>query len=354
MTAPVTYAVAGVNVQEGNRAVELMKDKVRSSFRPEVLGDLGGFAGAFRLLNLPQYRQPVLLAATDGVGTKLKIAFAMENYQSIGQDLVAMCVNDLLVHGAEPLFFLDYYASAKTQAEQVAAVVGAIADACKEAGCSLIGGETAELPGFYQAGEFDLAGFAVGIVDEPLLVTGNRITPGDIILGLPSSGLHSNGFALVRYLVEQQKLSYREPAPWDEKQILGNYLLTPTRLYVKTIRSLLAGLPEHTLKGMVHITGGGFMENIPRVLPDKMQANIVLGSWSVPQVFAWLQKQGNITIQEMLTTFNYGIGFVLIVAPQDRVKVQQLLMDLGEVSYILGEVSSGTRKVELVTEVWEN
>ncbi len=333
----MSYADAGVDVDAGNRAVALMKDKVKSTYRPEVLGDLGGFAGCFRLPKRPML-EPVLLAGTDGVGTKLKLAFQTGLHQTVGQDLVAMCVNDILVQGAEPLFFLDYLACGKLIPEQVATIVGGIADGCKLAGCSLIGGETAEMPGFYQTGEYDLAGFAVGIADAAKLINGKEITAGDVIIGLASSGVHSNGFSLVRHIIEASGIDLQEKAAWSDHP-LGETLLTPTKIYVKTILPLLEKL---TIKGMVHITGGGFIENVPRVLPETCDAVFQLGSWPVLPVFEWLQQQGNVTFHEMYRTFNMGIGYMIFAAPDQAELILAELQASGETAYRIGQVETGS------------
>lgn len=334
------YADAGVDVDAGNRAVELMKEKVRSTFRPEVMGDLGGFAGCFRLPKRPM-EQPVLVSGTDGVGTKLKLAFETGVHHTVGQDLVAMCVNDILVQGAEPLFFLDYYACGKIDPEQVATVVGGIADGCRMAGCALIGGETAEMPGFYSVGEYDLAGFAVGLADEAKLIDGRTIRAGDWILGLPSSGVHSNGFSLVRRIIQQAGIDLNQPSDLDSRT-WGQVFLEPTRIYVKTISSLLE---QFAIEGMVHLTGGGFWENIPRVLPEGFDAVIHKNSWPILPVFQWLQEQGNVEEYEMFRTFNMGIGFMLFVQPEVAPLIMEELKNQGETVYHMGHVEKGNRKV---------
>jgi len=339
------YADAGVDVDAGNRAVELMKEKVRSTFRPEVMGDLGGFAGCFRLPKRA-IQNPVLVSGTDGVGTKLKLAFETGIHHTVGQDLVAMCVNDILVQGAEPLFFLDYFACGKVEPEQVATVVGGIADGCRLAGCALIGGETAEMPGFYSVGEYDLAGFAVGLADEEKLIDGRTIKAGDWILGLPSSGVHSNGFSLVRRIAEKAGIQWNQPSPWAEKT-WGQAFLEPTRIYVKIISPLLE---QFSIEGMVHITGGGFQENIPRVLPNELDAVIYKGVWQIPPVFQWLQEQGNVEDYEMYRTFNMGIGFMLFVQPEVAPLILQELEAMGETVYHMGHVEKGDKKVRFLEE----
>lgn len=344
----LTYAEAGVDVEAGNVAVQLMKDKVRASYRPEVVGDLGGFAGIFRLPDLRAYQEPVLLSGADGVGTKIWLAIQTGIHHTVGQDLVAMCVNDILVQGAEPLFFLDYIACSRVIPEQIATIVGGIASACQEAGCALIGGETAEHGDLMGEGEYDLGGFTVGIADLPKLIDGTHIAADDLIIGLPSSGLHSNGFSLVRRIIKESRLDLNAAAPWQPEHKAGESLLTPTRLYVKPILKLLHQLPDGVIKGMVHITGGGFLENLPRVLPSRCSAEITLGSWPVPPVFAWLQEQGNIAETEMFRTFNNGIGYMLIVSPDEAEQVESVLDSLREPHYRIGRIVAGAKDVALV------
>ena len=341
----LNYADAGVDVKAGYRAVELIKDKVKSTFRPEVMSDLGGFAGCFRLPS-KEMEKPVLVSGTDGVGTKLKLAFQTGKHNTVGQDLVAMCVNDILVLGAEPLFFLDYFASGKLQPEIVAEVVGGIADGCILANCSLIGGETAEMPGFYSPGEYDLAGFTVGLVDQAKMINGQSIEDGDWILGLPSSGVHSNGFSLVRKILEQEKVDLNQVCPWS-KQTWGERFLTPTRIYVKTIQDLLT---KFEIKGMVHITGGGFIENIPRILPSDCAATIFKGSWPIQPEFDFLQKAGNVKEEDMYGTFNMGIGFMLIVKPKLGQEILDYLSDKDEAVYKIGIISQGSKNVNFQGE----
>jgi phosphoribosylformylglycinamidine cyclo-ligase len=308
-----------------------------------VLGEIGAFAG---FMNLPErYRHPVLVASTDGVGTKLKIAFLMDRHDSVGIDLVAMGVNDLLVHGAEPLFFLDYLAVSKVVPEQVEAILSGVADGCRQARCALIGGETAELPDFYAAGEYDLAGFAVGVVERERIVDGTAIKPGDAVLGLASSGLHSNGFSLVRKIIfELMGLTVHDRLPGIDGTV-GEELLRPTRIYVHSVLELLK---EHAVRGMVHVTGGGITGNLPRVIPDGSQAVIRRGSWPVQGVFSLLQKSGNVAEAEMFRTFNMGIGFILIVARDQASAVSRRLEALGERVFAIGEIVSGQRGVEYV------
>lgn len=305
----LTYKDSGVDIDAGNESVRLMKNFVRATYRPEVLGDIGGFGGLFAL---KRYDEPILVAGTDGVGTKLKIAFMLNRHDTIGQDAVAMCVNDILVQGAEPLFFLDYLAVGKLNPAQVAEIVRGVAEACKESGCALIGGETAEMSGFYPAGEYDIAGFAVGVVERKNLITPARVKVGDVLIGLPSSGLHSNGFSLVRKIVfERMKFTGAEKIDGLDKT-LGEELLTPTKLYPATCLPIIREFGEK-IHGLVHVTGGGFYDNIPRALPDGLGATIDADSWTVPKIFTLLQTWGNVPRREMFRTFNCGIGMILIV-----------------------------------------
>ncbi len=339
----MTYADAGVDIDAGNRAVELMKESVRATYRPEVIGDLGGFGGLFAL-NSGKYQEPILVSGTDGVGTKLKLAFMADKHNTIGQDAVAMCVNDILVQGAEPLFFLDYIAVDKVDAEKVANIVQGVAKACQESGCALIGGETAEMAGFYDNDDYDVAGFAVGIVDRPKLITGESIKAGDVILGLPSSGVHSNGFSLVRKIVfDYKQLSIDTDIP-EFGKTLGEELLTPTRLYPKAVLPLIE---QELVKGMVHITGGGFYENIPRVLPKGVTAEVDVTTWPRLPVFTKLQEWGNVAWPEMYRTFNMGIGMILIVDENDVAKVKENLGNRGEAVYEIGRIVSGDGPVVL-------
>ncbi len=333
MVKGMSYKDAGVNINEGSRAVSLMKDAVSSTWRPEVLTELGGFGGLFQL-DVNKYRQPVLVSGTDGVGTKLKIAFAMDKHDTIGIDAVAMCVNDILVQGAEPLFFLDYVALGKLIPEQVAAVVKGIAFGCKQAGCALIGGETAEMPGFYAKGEYDIAGFAVGVVDKEKIIDGQGIKSGDVIIGLPSSGLHSNGYSLARKVLLGE--DYENLKVYDEKLgiTLGEEMLKPTKIYVQEVQPLIE---KQSIKGMAHITGGGLVENVPRVLPNNLKADFIWGSWPVPPIFQLIQSQGNVPENEMYRTFNMGIGFVLIV-PQEE--VEAIISQCSEDAYVIGKVTN--------------
>ncbi|MEW6446825.1 MAG: phosphoribosylformylglycinamidine cyclo-ligase [Bacillota bacterium] len=332
----LTYAQAGVDIDAANRAVSLMKDITRRTFRPEVLTDIGGFGG---LCALPsRYREPVLVAGTDGVGTKLRVAFACGKHDSVGIDAVAMCVNDILVSGAEPLFFLDYLAVGKLDPEQVAAVVSGVARGCELAGCALIGGETAEMPGFYEPGEYDIAGFAVGVVERNRIVDGRMIAPGDAVIGLPSAGLHANGFSLARKVFFEVLGATVDTFEHTLGRTVGEELLEPTRIYVRTVLPLLE---RFDIRGMAHITGGGLTENIPRVLPPGLGAVLEPGSWPVPPVFRLVQEHGGVTKAEMFRTFNMGIGYVLIVPPEEERSLIETLAAGGEKAYVIGRVESG-------------
>jgi phosphoribosylformylglycinamidine cyclo-ligase len=338
-----TYQDAGVDIDAGNAAVEMMKRHVQSTYRSEVIGDIGGFGGLFAL-NAKQFTEPVLVSGTDGVGTKLRVAFMMNRHDTIGIDAVAMCANDILVQGAEPLFFLDYLAVGKLEPHQVADIVKGVAMGCRQAGCALIGGETAEMAGFYPPGEYDIAGFCVGIVDRPKLITGANIKAGDIILGLPSSGLHSNGFSLVRKICfDVAGRNVDEFVPQLDKT-LGEELLVPTRIYTEAVKPLLA---TERIKGMVHITGGGFIDNIPRILPEKCDALITKGTWPTQGIFNLLQDWGNIPEYEMYRTFNMGIGMMLIVDPHHVDTVMAELAARNEAVYRIGEIIDGNSKVIL-------
>lgn len=336
------YKNAGVDIAAGNEAVERMKKHVKRTFRPEVLTDLGGFGALFGL-NKDKYEEPVLVSGTDGVGTKLKIAFAMDKHDTIGIDAVAMCVNDIVVQGAEPLFFLDYLACDKVVPEKIESIVAGIAEGCHESGCALIGGETAEMPGMYAEGEYDIAGFTVGVVDKSKIVNGSTIQAGDIVIGLASSGVHSNGFSLVRkLLLEQAGHALQDRLPELGGEALGDVLLTPTKLYVKPVLGLLEKVQ---VKGMAHITGGGFIENIPRVLPEGVNVEIDYGSWPILPIFSLLQQTGDVSNRDMFTTFNMGIGLVIVVAEQDAEAALSALRASGETPYVIGRVTEGDRIV---------
>jgi len=343
MTEKLTYKDAGVDIDAGNRSVQLIKDCVKATYRPEVLGDLGGFGGLFAL-QASKYKEPVLVSGTDGVGTKLRLAFMLDKHDTIGQDAVAMCVNDILVQGAEPLFFLDYLAVGKLDPEQVADVVKGVASACRESGCALIGGETAEMNGFYPEGEYDIAGFAVGVAEKSKLITSEKVKEGDILLGLPSSGVHSNGYSLVRKIVFEHKGFKGNEYIEELGKTIGEELLTPTRLYPQSCLPLLR---EFDLHGLVHITGGGFYDNIPRALPEAFAVEINAETWQVPAIFKLLQQWGNVDWHEMYRTFNMGIGMVLIASVDEAEKVEAFLAARGETVYEIGRVVKGNHDVTI-------
>ena len=332
----LTYSDAGVNIDEGNRLVGLIKPAVRSSYRKEVMGDIGGFGALFsgRFKGL---KDPVLVSSTDGVGTKLMIAFMADKHDTVGIDLVAMSVNDILVSGAEPLFFLDYFATGKLDAKRAAQVVKGIAKGCKTAGCALIGGETAEMPGLYKPGEYDLAGFTVGVVDRKKIIDGSKIKAGDKIIGLPSTGLHSNGYSLARKIVFDVMNLKMTDRPEGLGQEVGAALISPTKIYVKPV---LALGKEVDILGMAHITGGGFTDNIPRVLPKGVKAVVEKGSWPVPPIFSLLKKGGNLEDAEMLRTFNCGIGLIMVVRAKDQEKALKKLKALKQKAFVIGEIKS--------------
>lgn len=337
----LTYKDSGVDIDAGNLSVKLIKDSVKATYRPEVLGDLGGFGGLFAL-NSGKYKEPVLVSGTDGVGTKLKLAFLLDKHDTIGQDAVAMCVNDIVVQGAEPLFFLDYLAVGKLEPQQVADVVKGVANACKESGCALIGGETAEMNGFYPVGEYDIAGFAVGAVEKSKLITSALVKEGDVLLGLPSSGVHSNGYSLVRKIVFEHKGFKGDEYLPELGKTIGEELLTPTRLYPKICLQLLQNYDIH---GMAHITGGGYYENIPRALPKNMGATIDTSAWEMPPIFRLLQQWGNVDWHEMYRTFNMGIGMVVITSREDADKIKADFAKQGETVYEIGKVTVGNHEI---------
>jgi phosphoribosylformylglycinamidine cyclo-ligase len=340
----LTYAQAGVDIDAGNRMVELIKPLVRATARPGAEAEIGGFGGVFDLKRAG-FQDPVLVAATDGVGTKVKIAIETGRHETIGIDLVAMSVNDLVVQGAQPLFFLDYYACGKLEPEIGAAVVAGIALGCREAGCALIGGETAEMPGLYRGDDYDLAGFAVGAVERGALLPRADIAEGDVIVGLASSGVHSNGFSLVRKVVEKSGLAWTDPAPFAPEQSLGEAILQPTRIYVKACLATMNG--SKAVKGLAHITGGGFPDNIPRVLPKGLGARIDLGKVPVLPVFKWLASAGKIAQNEMLRTFNCGVGMIAVVAAENFDAAVQAFAQAGEQAIRIGAVvrASGDMRV---------
>ncbi len=331
-----TYRDAGVDIDEGDRLVELIKPLARPTLRPEVLAGIGGFGGLFAL-DPTRWRQPVLVAGTDGVGTKLKLAFLTGRHDTVGIDLVAMSVNDVAVTGAEVLFFLDYYATGRLRAEEAAQVVKGIAEGCRQAGCALIGGETAELPGFYQDGEYDLAGFAVGVVERDEILDGRGVVPGDVLVGVASSGLHSNGYSLARRaLLERMALSDRPPELGG--RTLADALLEPTRIYVRELLALRRAVP---VKAVAHVTGGGLPGNVPRNLPDGLRAVVREGTWPVPPIFALVEREGAVARDEMYRTFNMGLGLVVVVAPDRAEAARRELAAQGLASWVVGAVEKG-------------
>lgn len=335
----LTYEQAGVNIAAGNALVKAIGPLAKATRRPGADAELGGFGGFFDL-KAAGFRDPLLVAANDGVGTKLKLAIDTGKHDGVGIDLVAMCANDLVVQGAEPLFFLDYFATGKLDNRIAEQVVASIAEGCRQAGCALIGGETAEMPGMYAPGDYDLAGFCVGAVERGEQLSGERIAPGDIVLGLASSGVHSNGFSLVRKIVADQGWKLDRPARFDPEVLLGDALLEPTRIYV---RALLPEIRAGRIRGLAHITGGGLLENIPRVLPEGCHAHIDTDRWELPALFAWLQAGGGIEPEELARTFNCGIGMVAIVAPDDAETVTSALEAAGEKVHRIGQVEQGQR-----------
>ena len=338
-----SYRDAGVNIEAGYEGVKLMKKHVQRTMIPGVVSDIGGFGGLFEL-DCTGYKHPVLISGTDGVGTKLKIAMIMDKHDTIGIDCVAMCVNDILVQGAEPLFFLDYIAIETLEAKKVAQIVKGVANACKESGCALIGGETAEMSDLYGKDEYDIAGFCVGVVEKSKMITGEKVKPGDVLLGLPSAGVHSNGFTLVRKICFDV-MGFTMDTPVEEfGTTLGEELLKPTRLYPRVCLPLIE---KFNLHGMVHITGGGFYDNIPRILPENCDAAVNAGAWEVPVVFKKLQEWGNVDWHEMYRTFNMGVGMVLVVAPEEADAVREHLKNAGETFYELGTIIEGSGKAVL-------
>ena len=336
-TSPQTYAAAGVDIEAGNELVRRIAPMAKATARTGSDSQLGGFGGLFDLAAC-KYSDPVLVAANDGVGTKLRIAIDTQQHDTVGIDLVAMVVNDLIVQGAEPLFFLDYFASSALDIDAASDVISGIADGCKQANCALIGGETAEMPGMYEAGDYDLAGFGVGAVERGAILPRKDVGAGDVVLGLASNGLHSNGFSLVRKLIAEQGLNWQAESPFNAGLTLGQDLLTPTRIYVKPV---LAALQQTSgIKALVHVTGGGFQENLPRILPDDCAAHIDLSSWSLPSVFAGLQKMGNIEQAELLRTFNCGLGMFVVVDPTQADEVAGFLTAQGERVSVIGHLTA--------------
>jgi phosphoribosylformylglycinamidine cyclo-ligase len=332
--SPLTYRDAGVDIEAGESLVERIKPLVQKTQRPECLGNIGGFGGLFEL-PIDRYRRPVLVSGTDGVGTKLKLAVILDRHDTIGIDLVAMCVNDVLVLGAEPLYFLDYFATGRLSPEHAQSVIAGIASGCEAAGAALIGGETAEMPGMYSPGDYDLAGFCVGVVEKDQIIDGSHIRAGDQVLGLASSGLHSNGYSLARAVLERSHATLDQPIG---ETTLGEALLAPTRIYVRPILALLKAVPIH---GIAHITGGGLPGNIPRILPDNCDCRIDTTAWPRSEIFQWLQSEGSIDDTEMLRTFNCGIGLVIIVPSDTAAQAHEMLKASGETVYRLGEVQAG-------------
>jgi phosphoribosylformylglycinamidine cyclo-ligase len=347
LNTTISYKDAGVDIDAGNTFVKLIKPLVKATSRPEVIADIGGFGGLFSL-NSSKYKNPVLVSGTDGVGTKLKLAFLADRHDTIGIDLVAMCVNDIVVQGAEPLFFLDYLATSKLEPEKGAQIVKGIADGCIQAGCALIGGETAEMPGFYAGGDYDLAGFAVGVVERDRIIDGSSITVGNRLIGIASSGLHSNGYSLARKIIlEVMGLGINDVIPSLDRTVADEFL-TPTRIYVKSILNLIR---DFTINGIAHITGGGLLENVPRVLPHGCKAVIDRTSWQEPSIFDLLRQGGNVEESEMYRTFNCGIGMVLAVPESEADEVLIRLAGLNEQAHVIGEVvkcEAGKECVELV------
>lgn len=333
----LTYQDAGVNIETGNALIDRIKPHARRTKRPEVLGSIGGFGA---LMSIPsRYKDPVLVSGTDGVGTKLKLAIEMQKYDSIGVDLVAMCVNDIIVTGAEPLFFLDYYATGKLDNDDAEAVIKGIADGCEQAGAALTGGETAEMPGIYREGDFDLAGFSVGVVERDLILDQSSVAHGNALIGLASSGPHSNGYSLIRKVIEVSGAALDQPFSDNDTTSLGEALLEPTTIYVKP---LLQALKQYNIRALAHITGGGLTENLPRVMPNNCKATIDLNSWERPEIFNWLQREGNIEAQEMLKTFNCGIGMVLVVS-EDQVDELINSFKLQDIQgWKIGQISSAS------------
>ncbi len=341
--APITYRDSGVDIDAGNVLVAAIKGLAKSTQRPGADTDLGGFGGLFDLKSAG-FRDPVLVAANDGVGTKLRIAIDTGRHATIGIDLVAMCVNDLVVQGAEPLFFLDYFAVGKLDVEVARTVIAGIAQGCRQAGCALIGGETAEMPGHYQGQDYDLAGFAVGAVERGEILPRDDVAEGDVLIGLPSSGVHSNGYSLVRRLVAEEKLAWDAKAPFDASRSLAEALLEPTRIYVRPVLAALeaTGGADGAIKALAHITGGGLSENLPRVLPARVAARVDLASWQAPAVFGWLARAGRLDDAEMLRTFNCGIGMVIVTAKADADGLVRVLQEWGEAPYVIGDIAAPT------------
>jgi len=338
-----SYKNAGVDVTAGYKAVELIKSKVQSTYTDGVVSDIGGFGGLFAP-NIKGMKEPILVSGTDGVGTKLKLAFLLDKHDTVGQDCVAMCANDIICSGAAPLFFLDYIALGRNVPERVAEIVKGVADGCKLAGCALVGGETAEMPGFYPVDEYDLAGFCVGMVDKEKMINSDNINVGDKVIGISSSGVHSNGFSLVRKVFDVNKENLNEY--YEEMgKTLGEALLEPTKIYVKPV---LKALEEIKVKGLSHITGGGFYENLPRMLNEKVALNIYKASYEVPAIFKLIQNKGNVPERDMYNTFNMGIGMAMIVSPSDVSRTLSILKEAGETAFEIGEVTNGSKEINII------
>ncbi|MGZ0080616.1 phosphoribosylformylglycinamidine cyclo-ligase [Methylomonas sp. YC3] len=337
----LNYKSAGVDIEAGNALVERIKPIAAKTRNAGVMAGLGGFGSLFEL-PLDRYKQPVLVSGTDGVGTKLKLALDLNIHNSVGIDLVAMCVNDIIVQGAEPLFFLDYFATGKLEVDTAASVIEGIGKGCEQSGAALVGGETAEMPGMYADGDYDLAGFCVGIVEKDRIIDGSQVKAGDKLIALASSGPHSNGYSLIRKIVARSGLGWSDNV---NGKPLGETLLTPTRIYVKPLLELLKTVPVHA---MAHITGGGITENLPRVLPDGLNASVQLSAWQLPEIFAWLQEQGNVELADMLVTFNCGIGMIVCVAAEDEAATLEILAQQGETAFSIGDIVLGDGKPHVI------
>lgn len=342
----LTYKDAGVDKEAGYKEVQMIKGLIKKTHIPGVLSDIGGFSGLFQL-DIAKYKNPVLVSGTDGVGTKLRVAFMMDKHDTIGEDCVAMCSNDILCQGAKPLFFLDYIATGKLVPEKMASIVEGVSNGCIKAGCALIGGETAEMPGFYSEDEYDVAGFCVGVVDKDKIINGSKIVDGDVILGLPSSGIHSNGYSLVRKIIFDKENMDINNYIEDLGSTIGEEILKPTRIYTHPVIDLVE---NYDIKGLCHITGGGFHENIPRMLQEGLRAHINTKSIQTPHIFNLLQKWGNIDLDEMYGTFNMGVGMVVVVSKDESDKVLEFLKNMDEKVYVLGEIKKGSKGVELCHE----
>ena len=341
-SSPLTYRAAGVDIDAGDALVERIKPFAKRTLRPEVMGGIGGFGALFEISK--KYREPVLVSGTDGVGTKLRLAFELQRHDTVGQDLVAMSVNDILVQGAEPLFFLDYFACGRLDVDTAASVIQGIAQGCELAGCALIGGETAEMPSMYPEGEYDLAGFAVGAVEKSQIIDGSTIAAGDVVLGLASSGAHSNGYSLIRKILERAQPDMNAAQDFLGGRTLAEAVMAPTRIYVKSLLALMDGLGRGAdgVKGMAHITGGGLTENVPRILPEHLTATLEASRWPLPPLFQWLQREGQVADSEMHRVFNCGIGMVVIVSAAHEQRAVELLTAQGETVHVIGRIAART------------